>query len=246
MPIGWLVKYWDKAAVVVLPFLKDRKVAVQQVFGKQTIYRRHGDKGLPDRSGWIRISSVKEIKEWGRLHAYSFHSHLLGDKDVWFVMDMDGRDEKLWELTKLAASELAKILTRKKIKFLVKFSGRQGFHFMWSLGNITPNWLSLRKQLRQFAGELEITLQHKYANRFYKLIPHRNPIIVTSSTDRKFKRSILIDEQIIHKNGIIRSPYSIHPKTGLVSVPVKPSAIMRFKKSMAEPIKVKPKPILWR
>jgi DNA primase len=240
MPIDWLVKYWNKAATAALPFLKDRKVAVQQVFGKQVIYRRHGDKGLPDKSGWIRISNVKEIKEWARLHTYSFHSHLLGEKDVWFVMDLDGRSDELWDLTKLAASELSKLLTRKHIKHLVKFSGRQGFHFMWSLGNIKPNWLSLRQQIRAFAQELEIILQSKYAKRFYMVIPKRNPIIVTSSTDRKFKRSILLDEQIVHKNGMIRSPYSVHPKTGLVSVPVKPSQLLKFNRQSARPEKVRP------
>jgi len=234
MPIDWLVKYWGVAAPKTLPFLKNRKIAVQQVFGKQIIYRRHGDKGLPDKSGWIGINNIKEIKEWARLHTYSFHAHLLGDKDVWMVLDMDGRDEKLWDLTKLAAHELAKILTKHKIKYLVKFSGRQGFHFIWSLGKITPNWLSLRKQLRQLAGELEIVLQSKYADKFYQIIPKRNPIIVTSSTDKKFKRSILIDEQIIHKNGMIRSPYSIHPKTDLVSLPIKPTSILRFNKSSAQ------------
>lgn len=246
MPIEWLVRYWDKAAAVALPFLKNRKVAVQQVFGRNIIYRRHGDKGLPDRSGWIRIQNTQQIKDWARLHTYSFHSHLLGEKDVWFVMDMDGRGDALWELTRLAASELSKLLARKKIRHLVKFSGRQGFHFMWSLGNIKPNWLSLRKQIRALAGELEITLQHKYASRFYKLIPKRNPIIVTSSTDRKFKRSILLDEQIVHKNGMIRSPYSVHPKTSLVSVPIKPAEILKFKKEFAQPDRVKPKLIPWR
>lgn len=245
MPIDWLVKYWDKAATFTLPFLKSRRVAVQQAFGRQTIYRRHGDKGLPDHSGWIRIDTTQQIKDWARLHTYSFHSHLLGDKDVWFVMDMDGREEKLWELTKLAAYELSRLLTRHKIKHLIKFSGRQGFHFMWSLGHVTPNWLGMRKQLRGFANELEITLQRKYAHKFYQLIPKRNPIIVTSSTDRKFKRSILLDEQIIHKNGLIRSPYSVHPKTGLVSVPVHSSGILKFQKSSAEPDKVKPRAIIW-
>ena len=245
MPIDWLVKYWNKAATPTLPFLQNRRVAVQQVFGRNIIYRRHGDKGLPDRSGWIRIESAQQIKDWARLHTYSFHSHLLGDKDVWFAIDMDGREPKLWELTKVAAYELSRILTRHRIKHLVKFSGRQGFHFMWSLGDVKPNWLGLRKQLRGFAGELEIVLQHKYANKFYQLIPKCNPVIVTSSTDRKFKKSILLDEQIIHKNGMIRSPYSVHPKTGLVSVPVKPSNILKFNKSMAEPAKVRPRKLAW-
>ena len=50
MPIEWLVRYWDKTAGPVLPFLRDRKVAVEQIFDHKTILRRHGDRGLPHSS----------------------------------------------------------------------------------------------------------------------------------------------------------------------------------------------------
>lgn len=243
MPIKWLVDYWDRAAEATLPFLADRKVAVQQVFNGKILYRRHGDKGLPDRSGWIQIENVTQIKEWARLHTYSFHAHLNGDKDVWFVMDIDGRSPQMFDLVKLVTLEMSRLLTRKKKKHLIKFSGHRGFHFMWSMGNITPNWLSLRGEIRSYAKGLEEILQKKYKSRFYAKLPKAKPILTTSSTDRSLVRSILIDEQIIHKNGMIRSPYSVHPKTGLVSVPLKPDALLKFKPEHAKPDKVKIKKI---
>ena len=239
MPIPWLVNYWKKAAPVVLPFLLGRRVAIQQIFDHNTLYRRHGAKGLPDRSGWIEINSVKEIAEWARLHTYSFHPHLLGEKDVWFVMDMDVRTDKMFDLMKIAAYEMAKLLDKKHIKYLLKFSGNRGFHFMWSLGKIKPNWLGLRKQIRGLSGELEEVLQKKHAAEFYKLLPKSKPIITTSSSDRNLTKSILIDEQIVHKNGMLRSPYSIHPTTGLVSVPLTATQILKFKRDSATPAKVK-------
>ena len=238
MPILWLVKYWGRAANATLPFLKNRKVAIQQVFDKTIIYRRHGDKGLPDRSGWIQISTTQQIKQWAYLHAYSFHSHLNGDKDVWFAMDIDSRRDAAFPLTRIVTYEMSKLLTRKHIKHLIKFSGHRGFHFLWSLGNITPNWLSLRKHIRALAHELEPILEKKYSAKFHKLIPKSLPILATSSTDRRLARCILIDEQIVHKNGMIRSPYSVHPESGLVSVPLKLSQILRFDPRSAAPAKV--------
>ncbi len=244
MPIEWLVDYWNRAAEATLPFLKNRKVAVQQVFGGKTIYRRHGDKGLPDSSGWIQIKNAVQIKKWAQLHTYSFHAHLKGDKDTWFVMDVDGRTAEMFALVKLVALEMSKLLSRKNKKHLVKFSGSRGFHFMWSMGRVSPNWLSLRKEIRGYVTELEGILQKKYKTKFYAKLPKAKPILATSSTDRSLVRSILIDEQIVHKNGMIRSPYSVHPKTGLVSVPLKPSMILKFKPEYAKPKKVKIKKVL--
>jgi len=243
MPIEWLVEYWNRAAGATLPFLVNRKVAVQQVFDGKILYRRHGAKGLPDKIGWIEIKSSQDILKWAYLHTYSFHPHLNGDPsassgrggDLWFVMDIDGRTSQAFELVKIATYEMSQLLARKKIKHLIKFSGNRGFHFLWSLGNITPHWLSLRKQIRSLAGELERILQTKHKNKFSRLIPKTSPIIITSSTDPIHKKSILIDEQIIHKNGMIRSPYSVHPKTGLVSLPLRASEILSFKPQDAKP-----------
>ena len=244
MPIPWLVNYWEKAADATLPFLRNRKVAIQQVFDKNILYRRHGAKGLPDPSGWITLNTKSELLEWARLHTYSFHPHLKGSKDIWFVMDMDARIDKMFDLAKLAAFEMAKLLDKKKIKYLAKFSGNRGFHFMWSMGDVKPEWMKFRKQIRELAGELENILQKKYADKFYRLIPRKNPIIATSSTDKHLVKSILIDEQIIHKNGMIRSPYSVHPTTGLVSIPLTAIQILKFKRESALPAKIKIKLIV--
>ena len=251
MPIEWLVKYWDKAAKATLPFLKNRKVAVEQVFDKNTIYRRHGDKGLPDKSGWITIDSIKQLKAWAKLHVYSFHPHMNGDPstgsgpggDVWLVMDIDGRADKMFDLTKIVTYEMSKLLTRKKIAHLIKFSGNRGFHILWSLGNVTPNWLKLRKIIRGLTSELEKILQQKYSQQFYAKLPKSSPILTNDLADKKASKAILIDDRIIHKNGMIRSPYSVHPKTGLVSIPIKVNAALKFTKEMALPSRAKIKKV---
>lgn len=243
MPEKWLIDYWRKAAEATLPFLKNRRVAIQQVFNTNIIYRRHGEKGLPHTRGWITIKNEEEILEWAYLHTYSFHPHLLGEEDTWFVIDVDGRNPDQFELTKIAAYELSQILERHRTKYLIKFSGGNGFHFMWSLGNERPNWLSFRKTIRIYAKELEMVLQENHAQKFHSLIPRNHPLVVTSSSDQEHRQSILIDEQIIHKNAVVRSPYSIHPKTKLVSLPLISNEILGFKANLASLDKIKPKPV---
>ena len=185
MPIEWLVRYWDKAAGPVLPFLRDRKVAVEQIFDHKTILRRHGNRGLPDRSGWIRIAEESQIKDWARWHVYSFHPHMNGDKDVWLVIDIDGRSEAAFDLTKTTAYEMSRLLSGKRLPHLVKFSGNRGFHVLGSLGYITPNWLSLRRAVRTLTRELEDILQAKHRAEFYDRIPKKSPALTNDPVDGK-------------------------------------------------------------
>ncbi len=243
MPAPWLVDYWQGMAEVTLPFLRGRKVAVQQVFDGNVVYRRHGGKGLPTSRGWIRINSIDELMAWVHLHTYSFHPHLLGEKDSWFVIDVDGRDGHSLEITKIVSLEMSNLLTKKGLKHLIKFSGGNGFHFMWSIGHNRPNWLSFRKTIRKLAAELEPILEKKYQNQFRSHIPKSSPLIITSSSDRAHAKSILLDEQIIHKSAVVRSPYSIHPKTGLASVPLTLDQLDGFTTDLAQLKNVKPNPV---
>ena len=124
MPIAWLVDYWKKAAPATLPFLRGRKVAVQQKFGPNILYRRHGGKGLPDKIGWIEINSTADIMAWARLHTFSFHPHLNGNPlassgrrgDVWFVMDIDSRADTAFKLAKIVAYEMSRLLDKKNAR----------------------------------------------------------------------------------------------------------------------------------
>ena len=79
MPIEWLVDYWQKMAGLTLPYLKGRRIAIEQKFDHQVVYRRHRKmrRGKPN-IGWIYIKSKKEVLDWARQHTYSFHTHLEG------------------------------------------------------------------------------------------------------------------------------------------------------------------------
>jgi DNA primase len=245
MPIQWLLKYWEKMAEVTLPYLLNRPVALQQKFDHQIIYRRHGEK-----TRWIRIQTKNEIIEWARQHTFSFHPHLLGEKDLWFIMDLDLRGKMMGEdCLKIAVCGMAELLEDLGLKYLLKFSGSRGYHFLFSWGKkptkLSGHYWTIQRNLIKFlASKLEERiLKSKNKTYFVKHLKNHHKIFTTTSTDPNQKESILIDEAIVHKNGMIRSPYSVHPETLLVSLPLNKDEILKFNKSQAKPDKIKPKKI---
>jgi len=245
MPLPWLLHYWEKMAEVTLPYLKDRKIALQQKFDSSIIYRRHGIK-----TRWIYIKNKDDIIEWARQHTFSFHPHLLGEKDLWFIMDIDRRGKRMSdECLKLATYNMSELLEELGLKYLLKFSGSRGYHFLFSWGEkpskiFNDYWTLQRKLIRYLANLLEDKVQKStHKNKFLKCLRSGEKIFTTNSADETQKESILVDEAIVHKNGMIRSPYSIHPETSLVSIPLSKDQILKFDISMAKPEKIKPQKI---
>ena len=246
MPIAWLLKYWEKMAEVTLPYLINRPIALQQKFDHQIIYRRHGEK-----TRWIRIKNKDEIIDWGRQHTFSFHPHLLGDHDLWFIMDLDRRGKLMSEdCLKLATYKMAELLEDLNLKYLLKFSGSRGYHFLFSWGRkptkISSDYWTLQRKLIQYlTSTLEERIQKsKDKAKFYAHLRPKDKIFTTNSQDEKQKESILIDEAIVHKNGMIRSPYSVHPETLLVSLPLTKENLFKFEpRREAKPDKIEPKKV---
>lgn len=226
MPLKWLIDYWDQAAEYTLPFLRHRPVALQQKFDGQIIYRRH-DQGKQ----WIRVENKKELMDWARQHTFSFHPHLKGDKDFWFVMDIDKQRKDFSQKKLLAITEqMAEIFEKNDLKYLLKYSGGRGFHFMFEITNMKQRRFDQEKKLIQLLrDQLEEELGKK------------EPLTTTDSHSKKIP--VLIDKNIIHKKGMIRSPYSIHPKTELVSGPLKKEELKDFKESDFRPKKIELKKI---
>lgn len=250
--IQWVIRYYDEISPLMLPFLKERRVGIRQIFDKQIIYRRH----TADKKHWIYINSKKDLMFWVRWHGWSYFPHLDGEKDLWFAMDIDRRAVD-FKGVKIAAVEMAKILEELKIKFLVKFSGANGFHFLWRYKKplkikdhyCRQPWKFEQKTIEFLQNLLEERLQKsKHHHWFYRFLRQNDPITFRSANDPKNNRSILIDEYILKRRGTIRAPFSLHEKSKLVSVPLSPSFILKFDpKKHAHPKKVltdKPKAIL--
>jgi len=224
----WVIDYYDSVSELILPFLKGRRIGIKQIFGKEVIYRRH----MPDKTHWIYIDNKKDLLFWVKWHGWSFFPHLDSEENLWFAMDIDKRKVD-FRGVKIASYFMSQILKELKINFLVKFSGANGFHFLWQykkpLSVKTKPWQFEHKTIEFLQKILEERLQKsKYKNYFYKFLKPTDPITFRSANDPKNDRSILIDEYILKQKATIRAPYSLHEKTKLVSIPIKHSLILSF------------------
>jgi hypothetical protein len=221
-----LAEYWQKMAPAVLPFLIGRKVAVELNFGTITLYQRHPKE---DKSKWLYISEEDVVNSWADRHAWSFHPHLRGTDSSWFVIDIDGRGENFdLMLIKDVALKVAEIFELHGVKYLVKYSGNRGFHFMWEWNMSGEDlrgkdrWEEARKVVFWLKELLEKSIAEDpdLSKLLRKVVGTGCPFTLTNSQEADCKSAILLDANILHENSNIRSPFSVHCKTGLVSVPL--------------------------
>ena len=240
MPLTWLVNYWKKAGKYTLPFLQHRKIALQQKFDDQIIYRRHNEK-----KEWIYVQNQSQLNKYVFGHTYSFHPHQLSDDNIlWILIDIDKRNDRLpFSYIVEVAKIMAAMLERDRQPYLLKFSGNRGFHFMWSMGKIKSqdlkSGLIYQKEqqiVMSYAAKLEEYFQHyPRAKALKKYYPANSPIFSTNSADKKLSHCILIDKNILRPNAVFRSPWSVHPKTNLVSAPISVSDLDNFDKKNFQP-----------
>jgi hypothetical protein len=240
MPIDWLMEYWQAKSDSVLPFLADRPVGMELKFKHRTIFRRRQKGG-----DFIYIETPSDITYWARQHCYSFHPHL-EDGFLYFILDIDRRDVEVpLSLAGVAAAEMARLLDELKVGYSLKFSGRRGFHFYWGFdrqeareaGGGEP-WPFLRRVIVYLRDRLEERLQAgKHRDEFYRYLDDGDPITLTNSAETRYRHSLLLDENIVHLNGSMRSPWSVHPESELVSLPLEPDELEGFQEGDATPQK---------
>lgn len=233
--------YYTAIADRMLPFLTGRKIAVEQRFprSREAIYRRHEGKG--DERTWIAIAEPDEVVRWARQYAVAFHAHLEAeDGSCWFVLDIDARDLPL-DMARVAAAHALDVLAAADLAALVKFSGANGFHLMWNIPDAAdirgePIWDLLRRVVVAVAREVERRLDDdpRAAPVRAAVGPDRPPI-ATSSQDEANNAAILFDEHILKPNVNVRAPFSLHPASGLVAVPIDRGRLERFEEHMAAP-----------
>jgi hypothetical protein len=233
--------YYTSVADRILPFLRGRQVAIEQQFprSKGTVYRRHT--GGSGEDTWIRIADRKTLIEWARQHAVGLHAHIRSeDRGAWFVIDIDSRVLPT-EMAQRAATHAADILAQQGIDTLVKFSGSDGFHLMWDvpdLGDLPDEvlWELERAVVRAVACEVERRLADDPETSLIRdTVGAGNQAITTGSADREHPNALLFDEYILKDSANFRVPYSIHPATGLVAVPLSRSQLATFRPEDASP-----------
>ena len=233
--------YYSAVADRMLPFLSDRKLAIEQRFprSKEIVYRRHTGGGGEDT--WIRITDRDSLLRWARQHAIGFHAHIRSeDRGAWFVIDIDSRGLPT-EMARIASTHAADVLAEQGINALVKFSGSDGYHLMWDvpvLDGVTDSelWELERAVVRAVACAVERRLiDDPDAAPIREAVGEGKPSITTGSADRENPNALLFDEYILKDNANFRVPYSVHPSTGLVAVPLNRAQLDEFRPENASP-----------
>ena len=233
--------YYAAVADRVLPFLRGRRVAVEQRFrgSRQAVYRRH--EGTGEGRDWIRVNEPADVVRWAGQYAVAFHAHLKPEgPGCWFVLDIDSRQLEL-AMAQLAALHALDVFEEQGLRSLVKFSGADGFHLMWdmpSLGGLGRQtvWDVERAVVRAVAAQVERRLAvDPLAAPIREAVGPRGRLIATSSQDATNARALLFDEHILKPNVNARVPYSVHAGSGLVAVPLDRAGLERFEEATATP-----------
>lgn len=240
MPAKYL-DYYNLVADRIVPFLQGRQVAIEQRFpgSKDLVYRRHTG-GTGDDT-WIRIADEPALVDWARQYAEGLHAHIRSeDRGAWFVIDIDSR-ELPTDMALLAARHAADVLREQGIEPMVKFSGSDGYHLMWDVPNLDgiddqELWELERAVVRAVTCEVERRLgDDPAAAPIRKAVGKDRPHITTANADRENPNALLFDEYILKDNANFRVPYSIHPRTGLVNVPLTEIQLTTFRPEDATP-----------
>ena len=233
--------YYSSVADRLLPFLPGRQIAVEQLFPRshEIVYRRHTGGSGDDT--WISIADRDSLLAWARQHVVGLHGHIRSeDRGAWFVIDIDSRALPI-EMARIAAIHAADVLAAQGIASLVKFSGSDGFHLMWDvpdLGGIDDAelWELERAVVRAVACEVERRLAgDPDASPIRDAVGEGKPAITTGSADRENSNALLFDEYILKDNANFRLPYTVHPTTGLVAVPINRADLAAFRPDDATP-----------
>lgn len=236
MPDRVIVAYYTAVADKILPFFRGRRVAVRHTFDHGTVFRRHPTSPKLRGTGrsnrrWITIEDRDTLLEIVRQHGYEFFPHLEGEHDLWFALDIDIRSIPL-KLGVVAVQITLDILEERGVKYLLTFSGGNGFHIRWAFVSADAprnTWASLRAIVRNLQEETERRLQtspHRAA--FYQHIPKGDPITEANAMDTAAQHSILFDELILKPQATIRAPFSVHMTHRWTAIPVDSTRLETF------------------
>ena len=106
------------------------------------------------------------------------------------------------------------------------FSGQDGFHVLWSFGPVTVATFAPRTAW-EFERDVVEALRER-AEAHLVSAGRPSPATTCDARDRARADLVLIDALVLHDKATIRAPYSLHEGSGLVSVPLAPTALAAF------------------
>ena len=238
---GKYYEYYQQVADRMAPYLAGRRVSIESRYpgSPRIVFRRHPSGG--DTTQWIFIDDPEELVDWVRQFAEGFHGHVRAeDGSAWFVLDIDARNLPL-EMAQLATQYAASILEKQNLAPLVKFSGSNGFHLMWNVPDCknlsdAALWEIEQRVVSAVACETEKLLEvDGAAAPIRSAVGPDKVLIATSSANREQRDGLLFDQLILKDNAPFRVPFSVHPKSGLVAVPLRMEDLANFDATAATP-----------
>jgi DNA primase len=255
----WKAKhYYPIVSNLILPYLKDRPTSVIKVFsGKNNpieeidpIFVRYAKyKPKPQH---IVINSSDKLMEYVHDHCIDFipyvHKLNANEPDL-FVLDLDAgkkiiEKESGFTFLKYITKELYDMLIEFEINPMIKFSGSRGFQIWAKFDNSKfKSKEDLFAQYRRLAVKIQNLLEKRLQEK-RKIIEEEFPEFkelkqfTTSQVAHKEEREdkVLVDWSSMKPQGDVRAPFSMHYKTGLISVPLFKEEIDEFSVLEAEPM----------
>jgi len=255
MRLSEIIKYYSKREIglELVRFAQNREVAVKykEGFGKRPdILQFPGDVVKLARKGAISFHASEE--RWSdplKLKSDSTKAELDKLRIGWdLVLDIDC---KVLEWSTICAKLLLEALKYHDLNCAsIKFSGGSGWHI-----GVPFEALATSKKMQSFPDTPQIIARYlkefiapQLADGILDLEKDIKNIAIKSKKDpkqliqnREFNPySVLeIDTVLISPRHLIRMPYSLHEKTGLVSLPINAKEIDAFDTSWAKPDAIK-------
>ncbi|MDI6798508.1 MAG: hypothetical protein QMD12_00715 [Candidatus Aenigmarchaeota archaeon] len=213
-------QYYPVVADTIFEFCKNRYVGFYCLFTEQRFFRRDF------RGKKIVLKSPEDLLFFVNIHYIDVIPcvHRIGiERPDWLVVDIDPGPRVSFEKTKEVARITFKIFEKLNLNPALKFSGSRGFQ-VWSLikefkmpEEYQP--LVLRKAKRERSY---FSLFADFVRTIQREVDKEIPRLTTSETLGKEEREdkILLDSASMKPLGLVRAPYSVHSKTGLVSMPL--------------------------
>jgi len=240
----WLIvykakQYYPIVAETVFEFCKNRYVGFYCLFTEKRFFRRDF------RGKKIVLKSVKDLLFFVNIHCIDVIPcvHRINkEKPDWLVVDIDPGPKVSWQETKEVAGITYKIFEKLGLKPAMKFSGSRGFQ-IWSLiedFEMPESYQPLKLKGESKREKNYFSLFADFVRIIQKEVDKEVPKMTTSETLAKKEREdkILLDPSSMKPLGLVRSPYGVHSKTGLVSLPIKIKELEEFEPEDAKIEKV--------
>jgi len=227
--------YYDKVADTVLKYCKDRHVGFYCTFTEQHFFKRQ------HKGKYITLDNKEDLLRYVQMFCIDVIPcvhRIRNDRPDWLIIDLDAGPKVGFDQVKEVAKVSCEVMEKLKMKPAVKFSGSRGMQ-IWSFPKpfeMPADWKPIpmltEKRKRNFFSlfaDLVRLVQYK--------VNEEIPGLTTSIVSKKEERAdkILMDWSCLKPNGLVRAPYGIHHKTGLVSLPLPKDEIDDFSIEEAKP-----------